>query len=154
MDPQLEEFLKTVDKNTFQTEGVIKRVEKPWGYELLFTPENLPYSSKVMHIEAGKRISLQIHDKKMETQVLVRGKAKVILENSRGEVEEIDMQPYVGYTNTPGQQHRVMAIEDCDVFEAALPETGNTYRLQDDFARQTETEEMRQDPNRGWNEEK
>lgn len=151
MDPKLEEFLKSVDKNQFKTASFVKRVEKPWGYELLFTPEGLPYSGKAMHIEAGKRISLQVHDEKMETQVLVKGKAKIILENSRGELEEINMEPYVGYTNTPGQQHRVLAIEDCDVFEAALPETANTFRLQDDYSRDsTETEALRQDPNRGW----
>lgn len=29
-------------------------------------------------------------------------------------------------------------------------EKGNTYRLQDDYARPNETEEMRKKPNRGW----
>lgn len=150
MDPKLEAFLAMIDKNTFQTEPFVKKVEKPWGYELLFTQENSPYTGKVMHIQAGKRISLQIHDQKIETQILVNGKATIVLENSRGELEEISMQPFVGYTNTPGQKHRVVAIEDCDVFEASLPETGNTYRLEDDYTRPTETEAMRQDPNRGY----
>lgn len=31
------------------------------------------------------------------------------------------------------------------------PAEENTYRLEDDCARLTETEELRKEPNRGWN---
>lgn len=48
----------------------IKRVEKPWGYELIFTPEDLPYAGKIMHLNARTRQSLQYHDKKIETYFL------------------------------------------------------------------------------------
>lgn len=151
MDPKLEEFLKTVDKSAFTNQPYIKRVEKPWGYELIFTPDNLPYTGKIMHIEAGKRLSLQIHDTKQESYWLASGECNLVIENSQGEMETISMEKGKGYTMMIGQRHRHQAVTDCDVFEVSLPETGNTYRLEDDYARKTETEEMRKDPNRGWN---
>lgn len=149
-DPALQEFLKTIDKSVFTNQPFIKKVDKPWGFELIFTSENLPYTSKLMHINAGKRLSLQIHDKKQETQILVNGKCNSIIENIDGEMETIEMIPNQGYTMMIGQKHRLQAVTDCDVFEVSTPEIGNTYRLEDDYSRQTETEEMRKDPNRGW----
>lgn len=150
-DPKLQEFLKTVDKSKFNHEPYVKRVEKPWGYELIFTPENLPYTGKVMHINAGCRQSLQIHDKKQETYLLLKGKGGVIIETPSGDMENIEFEPNKGYTCAIGQKHRLFAISDCDILEFSTPELGNTYRLEDDYARPTETEELRKDPNRGWN---
>lgn len=149
-DPALQEFLKTVDKSVFTNQSFFKKVDKPWGYELIFTSESLPYTGKLMHINAGKRLSLQIHDKKQETQILVNGKCNSIIENVEGEMETIEMIPNQGYTMMIGQRHRLQAVTDCDVFEVSTPEIGNTYRVEDDYARPTETDEMRKDPNRGW----
>ncbi len=140
------------DKSNFINTPYIKRVEKPWGYELIFTPDNLPYTGKIMHVKAGTRQSLQIHDKKLETYYLGNGRGGVIIENSKGEMEEIEFEKDKGYTTTVGQKHRIYAITDCDVWEVSTPETGTTYRLEDDYARPDETEELRKDPNRGWNE--
>ena len=150
-DPKLEEFLKTVDKTKFNSDSYVKKVPKPWGYELIFTPEGLPYTGKLMHVKAGTRQSLQIHDKKAETYYLASGKGGVIIENSKGEMEEIEFEKYKGYTTTVGQKHRIFAITDCDILEFSTPESGTTYRLEDDYARPDETEELRKDPNRGWN---
>lgn len=150
-DPALQELLKTIDKSVFTNQPFLKKVEKPWGYELIFTSEDLPYTGKLMHINAGKRLSLQIHDKKQETQILINGKCNSIIENVNGEMETISMVPNQGYTMMIGQKHRLQAETDCDVFEVSTPEIGNTFRLEDDYARPTETDEMRKDPSRGWN---
>ncbi len=150
MDQKLEEFLKTVDKSKFSNIPFVKRVEKPWGYELIFTPEDLPFTGKLMHVKAGKRQSLQVHDKKVETYYLGSGRGGAIIENSNGELEKVEFEAGKGYTTQVGQKHRIFAITDCDVIEFSTPELGNTYRLEDDYARPTETEEMRKAPNRGW----
>ena len=149
-DEDLEEFLKTVDRSKFTNSPYVKRIEKPWGYELILTHETLPYTSKIMHILAGKRLSLQIHDKKIETYYLASGKCNLIIENDKGELTTIHLENGKGYTVLPGQKHRHQAVTDCDVFEASTPELGNTYRLEDDYSRSTETEEIRKDPKRGW----
>lgn len=129
----------------------IKKVEKPWGYELHFTPENLPYMGKILHINAGKRLSLQVHDKKQESWFLLKGKVTMMIEDKDGNLKEVNMEEGKGYTTKVGQKHRLVGVEDSDVLEVSTPEIGNTYRLEDDYLRGTETEEMRKDPKRGWN---
>ncbi len=140
------------DKATFMNQPYIKKVPKPWGYELIFTPEDLPYTGKIMHVKAGTRQSLQVHDKKVETYFLASGKAGVIIENEKGEMVTIEFEKGKGYTTKVGQKHRIYAIEDSDVWEVSTPEIGTTYRLEDDYSRGDETDDVRKDPNRGWNE--
>ncbi len=134
----------------FSTEPYIKKIEKPWGYELHWTPDNLPYMGKIIHIKEGKRLSLQMHDKKQESWFLIAGRAKVIWENDKGEMVETELEIGKGYNLALGQKHRLVGITDCDVVEVSTPEIGNTYRLEDDYDRPTETEDMRKDPDRGW----
>ncbi len=147
----MDDFLKTIDKSKFEINPYTKKIEKPWGYELHFTPGELPYMGKILHINKGKRLSLQAHDKKQESWFLLKGKVTMVIENPNGELLEIDMKEGHGYTTQVGQKHRLVGAEDCDVLEVSTPEIGNTYRLEDDYSRETETEEMRKDPNRGWN---
>src|SRR2546423_11112277 len=86
------------DKSKFTNTPFTKRVEKPWGYELIFTPEDLPYTGKIMHLNAGTRQSLQIHDIKQETYFLASGKGGVLIENINGEMERIEFEEGKGYT--------------------------------------------------------
>jgi mannose-6-phosphate isomerase-like protein (cupin superfamily) len=147
-----DDFLKSIDKTNFSTDSYAKRVEKPWGYEIHLAPEGAHYMAKIMHINEGKRQSLQVHDQKSETWCVLRGRVAVLLENAQGELEQIELEPDKGYTNQPGQRHRLVALTDCDVFEASIPEMGTTIRLEDDYRRPDETEEVRAQPNRGWRE--
>lgn len=133
-----------IDKSTFTNEEFIKKVEKPWGYELIFTPSTLSYAGKIIHIDAGKRLSLQVHDKKQESYWLANGRGGLMLENTNGELEEIELTQGKGRTVAIGQKHRLFGITDCDIFEVSTPEIGTTYRLEDDYKRPDETEEMRQ----------
>jgi mannose-6-phosphate isomerase-like protein (cupin superfamily) len=138
------------DPSTFSTEGYARRVEKPWGHEIHWTPEDKPYAGKLLHIHAGKRLSLQVHDQKLETWFLYSGRAKVAWDDGTGATIETELQPGLGYSCAIGQTHRLIGITDCDVLEVSTPEIGTTYRLQDDFARPDETEELRNAPGRGW----
>lgn len=128
----------------------IKRIKKPWGYELHFVPEGKPYMGKILHINRGKRLSLQVHDQKMESWYKLSGQVTIIWENSKGNLIETNMEDGVGYTTQVGQKHRLVGVETADVLEVSTPEIGNTFRLEDDYSRPTETEEMRKDPNRGF----
>lgn len=143
--------LPQFDKSTFKTDGYVKRVEKPWGYELHWVPEGMPYMGKVLHIQAGKRLSLQVHEVKQESYWLINGECDLLMENSKGEMEIVHMQKGLGYTTYVGQKHRHVAVTDCDIIEASSPEAGVTLRLEDDYKRPDETEEVRKEPNRGWN---
>jgi mannose-6-phosphate isomerase len=141
--------LSQFDKSKFTNLPYLRRIEKPWGYELHWTPENLPYMGKVLHIDAGKRFSLQIHDKKQETWFLIKGQVKAIWDNEKGELSETELESEKGYTVNPGQRHRLTAITDCDVVEVSIPEIGTTYRLDDDYKRPDETEEQRKKERKG-----
>jgi quercetin dioxygenase-like cupin family protein len=128
------------DRTGFGNEPHGQRVEKPWGYELIFTPPGKPYTGKLLHVNAGCRLSLQYHDEKLETIMLLHGRGILLCDNADGALEEIVMEPGRGYSNVPGQRHRLIAIEDCDFVEASTAETGVTYRLEDDSGRGAETE--------------
>lgn len=130
-------------KHPFNNSPYIKKVDKPWGYELHWVPEDKPYIGKVLHIDAGKRLSLQVHDEKQESWFIMSGQAKVIWENNDGELIETMLEPGKGYTTEVGQKHRLVGITDCDIIEVSTPEMGTTYRLEDDFKRPDETPEQR-----------
>ena len=140
------------DRTRFTTTPYVKKVNKPWGYEIHFVPDGMPYMGKILHIKAGKRLSLQMHDQKQETYWLLNGECDLVLENQNGELETISMEKGVGYTTHVGQRHRHHAVSDCDIVEASTGEVGTTMRLEDDYNRPDETEELRKEPNRGWEE--
>ena len=128
----------------------IKRIEKPWGYELHWVPDSKPYMGKIIHINAGARLSLQTHDQKMESWFLKGGRAKIIWDDEKGNLVEEEMSPGFGYSCEIGQKHRLAGITDCDIIEVSTPEIGTTYRLEDDYDRLDETEQIRRQKNRGW----
>jgi mannose-6-phosphate isomerase-like protein (cupin superfamily) len=130
-------------KSSFLNTSYARTINKPWGYELHFVPDNLPYMGKMIHIQAGKRLSLQVHDKKQESWMILRGRAKVIWENDKGQLVETELLPNRGYTCAIGQKHRLVGITDCDIIEVSSAEVGTTYRLEDDYSRPDETEEQR-----------
>ncbi len=107
----------TFDKTSFTQHSYSKRIEKPWGYELHWTPADKPYMGKILHVNADARLSLQLHDKKQESWLLLNGRAKVIWENTDGELTETELQPGQGYSCALGQKHRIELITDCDILE-------------------------------------
>ena len=135
--------LSKFDKSAFSTQGYVRKVEKQWGYELHWVPQGLSYMGKVLHIDAGKRLSLQVHDIKQESYWLVSGECDLVIENSKGEMETVHMQKGLGYTTSVGQKHRHQAVTDCDVVEVSMPEQGTTLRLEDDYKRPDETPDQR-----------
>ncbi|MDP3988332.1 MAG: cupin [Candidatus Levybacteria bacterium] len=135
--------LSKIDKSKFTNLPYVKKVEKPWGYEIHWTPEGKPYMGKVLHINAGKRPSLQIHDAKQETWFLISGRAKVIWENDKGLLIETELEYGKGYSCLIGQKHRLAGITDCDIIEVSTPEMGTTLRLEDDYKRPDETPDQR-----------
>jgi mannose-6-phosphate isomerase len=140
----------SINTSGFLTTAFVKRVEKPWGFEIIYTPPEAPVTGKILHVLAGKRLSLQYHDQKSESLCLIKGEARIVLSNSKGTIEELNMELNKGYYIQPGQKHRVIAISDIDFIEASTPEKGNTFRIEDDANRQDETEAIRAMDNRGW----
>lgn len=131
------------NKTAFSNQPYVRRVDKPWGYEIHWVPDGMPYMGKILHINAGKRLSLQVHDKKQESYWLLNGECDLVLENAKGELQTIHLQKGVGYTTIIGQLHRHQAVTDCDIVEVSTPELGTTWRREDDFGRPDETPKQR-----------
>lgn len=131
------------DPKDFSTDSYMRKIDKPWGYEVHWVPEDAPYMGKLIHINAGSRLSLQIHDEKQESWFLVEGEAKVVWEDNTGELRETVLEKGVGYSTKVGQRHRLAGITDCDIIEVSTPELGTTWRLEDDYSRPDETPEQR-----------
>jgi len=132
-----------IDKSRFSVGSFVKKVDKPWGHELIFAPSEASVVGKMLHINKGARFSLQYHEKKQETLCLLQGRAKLIIEDKEGILQEIEMELRKGYFIRPFQKHRCQAITDCDILEASTREEGSTVRIEDDYNRGDETEEIR-----------
>lgn len=131
------------DPAGFVTEPYVKKVDKPWGYELHWVREGLPYMGKIEHINEGGVLSLQVHDAKQESYFMMSGRALLEWQDSSGKMVQTEMKPGLGYTISIGQKHRIIGITDCDVIEASTPEKGTTWRLEDKYGRPDETEAQR-----------
>lgn len=124
---------------------------KPWGQEIIYTPQDLKYTFKQIKINDGSRLSLQSHTEKVETFVLIEGKADLVIGPDTENLQTIHMEIKKGYNIPLGTVHRIIGIKNAVILEASTPETGTTYRYQDDYQRPDETESLRQLDNRGWN---
>lgn len=118
---------------------------KPWGREIWFalTPR---YAGKILELKKKHRFSLQYHEKKSETQLVIQGKveyeiskpgiAKKLTKGKSGKIlyrkillpgEKIDFPPFT--------LHRALAHEDSIIFEVSTPELDDVVKLADDYGR-------------------
>jgi mannose-6-phosphate isomerase-like protein (cupin superfamily) len=115
-----------------------RRVEKPWGHELIWADTEL-YVGKVLHVKAGEALSLQLHRQKDETIHVLRGRVRFEVGPSPDELSASVLGPGEGLRLRPGTVHRMEAIEDSDLLEASTPHLQDVVRLQDRYGRPTES---------------
>ena len=109
------------------------RVEKPWGYELVWARTDR-YVGKLLHVKAGHVLSLQYHNRKDETMHVLRG--ELILRTQDGNV--LGERPFKAGETVhipPKLVHQIEAVVDSDVLEASTPELDDLVRLQDRYGR-------------------
>ena len=111
-----------------------KRVDKPWGYELIWahTPD---YVGKILHVDAGQSLSLQYHEVKDETIFLLTGTMRFEVGASETELEEVELETGETFHITPGTIHRMEAVTDCDILEASTPHLDDVVRIRDRYGR-------------------
>ena len=122
----------------------VKRVEKPWGYEIHWAHTDR-YVGKILHINAGHALSLQYHLKKDETIYVHSGRLRYEIERD-GTMVTLDLGPGDSLHVTPGTIHRMTAVEDTDVLEASTPEIDDVVRLEDRYGRATAADTSRRQP--------
>ncbi len=112
----------------------MRRVDKPWGYELVWA-ETARYVGKILHIAAGHRLSRQYHRRKDETFLVQAG--EMDLEVGDGdERRTIRMRPRDAFHCPPSTVHRMIAVTDVDVIEVSTPELDDVVRLEDAYGRE------------------
>ena len=109
------------------------RVDKPWGYELIWARTDR-YVGKILHVRAGHVLSLQYHNRKDETMHVLRG--ELILRTQPGTtLEERRFTAGQSVHIPPKLIHQIEAVADSDVLEASTPELDDLVRLQDRYGR-------------------
>ena len=112
----------------------IRRVEKPWGYEIIYAHTDR-YVGKILHINAGEALSLQYHERKDETLYLHSGEVLLLVEES-GTMTERRLGPGESYRISPFTRHRMVGgPEGCDLLEFSSPEIDDVVRLEDRYGR-------------------
>lgn len=111
----------------------VKRVPKPWGYELIFGHTDR-YVGKILHIDRGHSLSLQYHEMKEETLFVVSGELELTIE-SDGDRRIVPLRAGEAFHIPPRLIHRMLAIEDTDVAEVSTPELDDVIRLEDRYGR-------------------
>jgi mannose-6-phosphate isomerase len=109
------------------------RVEKPWGYELIWALTDR-YAGKILHVKAGHVLSLQYHNRKDETMHLLSG--ELTLRTQAGDT--LVSRPLKAGESVhipPKLIHQIEAVVDSDVLEASTPELDDLVRLQDRYGR-------------------
>ena len=112
----------------------MRRVEKPWGYELVWA-ETPRYVGKVLHIAAGQRLSRQYHRLKDETFLVQTGEMDLEI-GADVERQTLRMRPGESFHCVPGTVHRMVAVTDVDVIEVSTPELDDVVRLEDAYGRE------------------
>lgn len=112
----------------------IKRVDKPWGFELIWAETN-DYVGKVLFVKAGESLSLQYHKKKEETIFLETGECLLEAGKDAQSLESIILNPGDAFHIPPGFVHRMTAKTDCRIFEASTPHLDDVVRLEDRYGR-------------------
>ena len=112
-----------------------RRVEKPWGFELLWAHAD-GYVGKILFVQAGESLSLQFHSEKDEAWYVQSGRARLELGRAgdpvlkEGVIAEGDCFHFV-----PGTVHRVTALEDTTILEVSTPHLDDVVRLEDRYGR-------------------
>jgi mannose-6-phosphate isomerase-like protein (cupin superfamily) len=112
-----------------------RRVDKPWGHELIWAQTDR-YAAKILVIEAGRRLSLQYHERKLESILVLSGRLLLTLSDDTGHLQQEELAPGDARLIPVGRTHRFEALERVEICEVSTPELDDVVRLEDDFGRE------------------
>lgn len=111
-----------------------QRIEKPWGYELLWA-KTKDYVAKILSIRQGECLSLQYHREKEETLFVESGECLFEAGKKESYLKTITLKAGDVFHIPPGFIHRITAITDCRLFEVSTPQLSDVVRLKDNYGR-------------------
>ena len=111
------------------------RVEKPWGHEIWYAWTDA-YVGKIIHVDAGHKLSVQYHERKDETSYLLKGRMTLYKGTSLDDLTATEIAEGHQWRNLPGDVHTIEALEDSDVLEVSTPHLDDVVRLEDSYGRE------------------
>ena len=130
----------------YSKEVDLYKVIKPWGYELWINGQKKTYSIKKIFIKKNYRTSLQFHRKKIETNFLFKGKAKLYYSEKSGKynkdkildnLKSIDLQKKSVINVKRLAVHRIEALSNLTLYEVSTPHLDDVIRILDDKNRKS-----------------
>jgi mannose-6-phosphate isomerase len=115
----------------------MRRVDKPWGYEIVWAETNR-YVGKILHIAAGQKLSRQYHEVKDETFLVQSGEMDLEI-GPDADRKTLRMKPLDSFHCPPMTIHRMVAVTDVDVVEVSTPDLHDVVRLEDAYGREGTT---------------
>ena len=139
-----------------------KKVVKPWGHELWIQPGSptYPFVLKQLMLKACERTSLQVHQFKSESIIILEGTGQlltypeyfdchrylagdwtgeeldIVIGRVIDNLQTIELNPGDVFHTPPGTVHRMVATTDLLYIESSTQELDDVVRLQDDRNRQ------------------
>jgi quercetin dioxygenase-like cupin family protein len=115
-------------------EDVPCHIDKPWGYEIWWAWTDA-YVGKILHVDAGHRLSVQYHERKDETSYVLKGRLTLSKGDAADALVETEVAAGAQWRNRPGEIHTIEALEDSDVLEVSTPHLDDVVRLADAYGR-------------------
>ena len=130
-------FIKEVKKNIY-------KVKKPWGYELWLNSLNNKFAFKKIFIKKGFQTSLQYHNFKRETNLILKGSAELFYKKNKkvsndnlkkDDLSSINLKKNSIINVYPKVVHRIKAKQDLTLYEVSSPHLKDVVRIHDDTNR-------------------
>jgi mannose-6-phosphate isomerase-like protein (cupin superfamily) len=93
------------------------------------------YAGKLLLIKSGHRLSLQLHEQKEESILIIRDRLLLHLANEAGVLMTQELGPGDSAHIPVGRVHRFEAITQTELVEVSTPELADVIRLDDDYGR-------------------
>ena len=112
------------------------KIPKPWGEELIFAQTD-DYVGKTLFIKEGSRLSLQYHEQKEETIMVLSGKLELFASKKDGELKTFILEEGETFHVKPHTIHRFCATQGTDVtlVEVSTNYLNDVVRVEDDYNR-------------------
>jgi mannose-6-phosphate isomerase-like protein (cupin superfamily) len=109
-------------------------VNKPWGHEFIWANTDR-YVGKILHINRGEALSLQYHEVKDETIMVLTGRIELEHYAEGESPTKTVLGPFEPFHVTPRTRHRMTALDDTDIVEVSTTELDDVVRLEDRYGR-------------------
>jgi len=136
-------FLMTSTSDEYKTSWKSRstKTEKPWGYELHWAALGQVHG-KCLYIKGGEKTSLKYFLRKDEVLFLRKGRA-LIIHGDEYSIRLPELYPMRKTLLEPGESmciqqgcpYRIIALDDCEIFEIGNNGDQPLVRVEDDYGR-------------------